>query len=96
MGSSAMAKCIQKKNMIIMKKCFLVNQIDDLPSSNNRSLVVGIKQSDSCDGLLEKPRKHMSGTGNDLLCKVHNPLKRLFGHEKNRQLANYRSRYRFF
>ena len=24
-------------------------------------------------------------TGNDLLCKVHNPLKRLFGHEKNRQ-----------
>ena len=75
-----------------MKKCFLVNQIDDLPSSNNRSLVVGIKQSDSCDGLLEKPRKHMSGTGNDLLCKVHNPLKRLFGHEKS---ADYRSRYRF-
>ena len=22
-------------------------------------------------------------TGNDLLCKVHNPFKRLFGHEKN-------------
>ena len=34
--------------------------------------------------------------GNDLLCKVHNPLKRLFGHEKNRQSADYRSRYRFF
>ena len=33
---------------------------------------------------------------NDLLCKVHNPLKRLFGHEKNRQSADYRSRYRFF
>ena len=35
-------------------------------------------------------------TGNDLLCKVNNPLKRLFGHEKNRQSADYRSRYRFF
>ena len=37
-----------------------------------------------------------SPPGNDLLCKVHNPLKRLFGHEKNRQLADYRRRYRFF
>ena len=37
-----------------------------------------------------------SQSGNDLLCKVHNPLKRLFGHEKNRQSADYRSRYRFF
>ena len=35
-------------------------------------------------------------SGNDLLCQVHNPLKRLFGHEKNRQSADYRSRYRFF
>ena len=35
-------------------------------------------------------------SGNDLLCKVHNPLKRLFGHEKNRQSADYWSRYRFF
>ena len=26
--------------------------------------------------------------GNDLLYKVHNPLKRLFGHEKNRQSAD--------
>ena len=32
----------------------------------------------------------------DLLCKVHNLLKRLFGHEKNWQLTDYRSRYRFF
>ena len=26
-------------------------------------------------------------SGNDLLCKVHNPLKRLFGHEKNQTIT---------
>ena len=31
----------------------------------------------------------MSSQGNDLLCKVHNPSKRLFGHEKNRQSADF-------
>ena len=30
-------------------------------------------------------KKRYTITGIDLLCKVHNPLKRLFGHEKNRQ-----------